>query len=334
MVKRVILGGLLVAAFSGAATLNVSGIVSFGDSLTDAGNDYIATGGATPAAPNYGGGEFTDGANSNPSTTGPQGVWVQQLATKLGVTVPLPSLAGGTDFAYGDSQTLTNAGPGNLVPSLNNEVLQALAANHNVLPSTDLYTFWSGANDIANNAASPTVAVQSADDIFNQILKVAAAGGKDFLWLDLPPLGDTPDAAQLGPIAQFVANQQTNAFNGEFAVDVQKLQSDGINVIPVDVNSLFSQIETDVRGGCTPGPADPYCFANITDPAQGRSVDPNSYLFWDLDHPTTAGHALIADAAYDAIEAAGSSAVPEPTPFVLAGAGLLLLGFARRRQVV
>ena len=64
-------------------------IYSFGDSLSDVGNVDLATGGIEPASP------YVDGQFSN----GP--VWAQDLAGKLGLPALIPSLAGGTDYAFG-----------------------------------------------------------------------------------------------------------------------------------------------------------------------------------------------------------------------------------------
>src|SRR6185437_9614347 len=69
----------------------ITGIVSFGDSLSDVGNFYAATGGASPpTSMGYASGEFTNGWN-----------WVQYLANDLGVPMPTPSSSGGNDYAYG-----------------------------------------------------------------------------------------------------------------------------------------------------------------------------------------------------------------------------------------
>src|ERR1700735_3598755 len=66
-----------------------SAIYAFGDSLTDGGNDSLATAGLVPMAP-YADRSFTNGQ-----------VWVKDLAQDLGLPALNPSLAGGTDFAYG-----------------------------------------------------------------------------------------------------------------------------------------------------------------------------------------------------------------------------------------
>ena len=68
-------------------TGEITGIVAFGDSLSDTGNTFLAAG--IPPAPYY------QGHYSN----GP--IWLEYLAGRLGVAAPLPSLAGGTDNAWG-----------------------------------------------------------------------------------------------------------------------------------------------------------------------------------------------------------------------------------------
>ena len=72
---------------------DITGIVAFGDSLSDVGNISIATGGVSPGASYY------HGHYSN----GP--IWLEYLANRLGVAAPTPSLAGGTDNALGGAET-------------------------------------------------------------------------------------------------------------------------------------------------------------------------------------------------------------------------------------
>src|SRR5580698_7197049 len=73
----------------------IDAIEAFGDSLSDVGNAFIATSGAEPASP-YFNHQFSNG-----------NVWVQGLATGLGLAPLTPSLAGGTDYAVGSAQTGT-----------------------------------------------------------------------------------------------------------------------------------------------------------------------------------------------------------------------------------
>ena len=71
-----------------------SAVYAFGDSLSDAGNVSLGTLGALPVATIYSDGRFSNG-----------NVWVQDLAQNLGLPAGTPSLAGGTDFAYGGAET-------------------------------------------------------------------------------------------------------------------------------------------------------------------------------------------------------------------------------------
>jgi len=311
----------LTSAF--AAPLGITQLVVFGDSLSDTGNAAFGLGGTIPG--NYAPTEFTDGPATNPATTGPQGIWVDQIAPKLGIPVPKPGFAvpGGTDFAVGSAQTGVNASfPGPLqAPYVTQQVGAYLAGS--TPSSTALYSFWAGANDIAD-LKSPLTA---ADNIYNNILALSQAGGRNFLWFDMPPLGDTPAAIAQGPLFVLGGNAAAAAFNAEWNTDLGKLLGLGINVIGVDTASIFNRIESDFNSGCLVGASDPYCFANITEGAQGKNVDPNTFLFWDGEHPTTAGQALIADLAYSDIVG-----TPEPASFALGFLGIAGVALLRMRR--
>src|SRR5258705_12872089 len=64
-------------------------LFAFGDSLSDAGNVFLATGGFEPAPP-YVGGHFSNGPT-----------WGEDLSLLLGLGPLTPSLAGRNDFAFG-----------------------------------------------------------------------------------------------------------------------------------------------------------------------------------------------------------------------------------------
>ena len=121
----------------------------FRRSLSDTGNDYILSGDTSPAPPYY------MGRASN----GP--IWVDSLATKLGVPDPQPSLAGGTNYAYGG---FTATSLNQSVPDLTQQVQQYLQKSSQADPNA-LYTLLTAANDFfggQTNPAIPETAVKSA----------------------------------------------------------------------------------------------------------------------------------------------------------------------------
>ncbi|HEY5331366.1 MAG TPA: SGNH/GDSL hydrolase family protein [Acidobacteriaceae bacterium] len=294
----------------------ITSIVSFGDSLSDGGNAFIATSGAEPGAgyatKTVPGVPFPVGYFTNPQVGGgPSGLWVDQLAAKLGVTDPSPSLAGGTNYAVGSAMT-GNANPQDMA----NQLGAFFLANPTGASSSALYTFWGGANDIL---ADPTSAVTAADNIASEIEAVAGAGGQNFLWLNLPDLGGLPLLAG-NPGAQAAANAASQAFNAEWASQVSALDALGINVIGVNIERLINDVNANPAA---------YGLTDVTSAcALTSGCNPNTALYWDLEHPTTQGHALVANLAYAAV-----APVPEPSTFVLVGTSVLALAGSLRRRI-
>ena len=84
-----------------APTASFDAIYAFGDSLSDAGNVYIATGKQSSVSPPYFQGHFTKGLT-----------WVEDLAVSHGLGPLAPSLlsaqgSNSTDFAFGRAETGT-----------------------------------------------------------------------------------------------------------------------------------------------------------------------------------------------------------------------------------
>jgi phospholipase/lecithinase/hemolysin len=294
---------LLAAALCASGFAHASSftqIVAFGDSLSDTGNVYIGSGGALPG-PGYaiynGFGIFT-----NPQVaSGPSGLWVDQLAVRLGVSAPAPFLAGGSDYAIGSA---FSAGPNGVVPGLDAQVGDYLTSVGGHASATSLYTFWGGANDIFNGLNPIT----AADNIAAEIAAVATDGGKTFLWLNLPPLGNTPGLSST-PLAG-AANTASLAFDIEYAHDLAGLDASGLNVIGINVNGLFSSIS-----------ANPSQFGltDITDDCMATpGCNPNTALYWDTEHPTTQADALIANVAAQQL-----SPTPEPASATLVALGAI-----------
>jgi uncharacterized protein (TIGR03437 family) len=283
--------------------------VVFGDSLSDNGNLYIGTsllGDPTPGPPLYATGEYTDGTNSVPTTSGPLGLWIEQLATKMNLPVPQPYAKGGTNYAVASALTGMNPAysPTTLsVPWLTDQLKIFLAANH-IPPVNALYTFWGGANDILGGV-NPVTAVSN---IQGNIDTLATAGAKYFFWANIPAVGEVPEA--INTSNRFPLDAASVAYNNAWTLAIAQLKAahPGITIVAYDAYSTTLTISQN--------PAQ-YGFVNVTSPAQGlASVNPNTYFFWDMLHPTTAVNADVATAAYTAIESVFGVMAPSSSPLI------------------
>ncbi|MGN6729739.1 MAG: autotransporter domain-containing protein [Rhodanobacteraceae bacterium] len=136
---RILAGALALAISGSAAAAQFDNVIVFGDSLSDNGNLSIAE--QLPFAPSR-------------FTTNPGLVAMEHVSDFYGITLT-PSLAGGTDFAFGGAG-LNNNSPGtpSSVPTLPIQLQAYLSATGGAADPNALYSVWGGANDLFYTATS------------------------------------------------------------------------------------------------------------------------------------------------------------------------------------
>lgn len=282
-----------------------SKLVFFGDSLSDPGNYFIRFG--TTSHPPFvpipddpyaiGGHHFSNGAT-----------WAEQLARGLHHPASgKPALrAPGvfTNYAVGRARARA-AAPVFSAYDLSTQVGLFLSDFGGHASSDDLYVVWIGANDLddalnalaidPSGATSTGIIGAAITAVAGNIQALHAAGATAFLIPNVPNLAITPAVRALGPIAQFLATQLTDAYNGALDRTLSALEGRQIHFVRLDVNALLDDVL-----------AAPQAFGltNVSDSCLTFFVvrdaiceTPNGYLFWDGVHPTTAAHHIIAKAA-------------------------------------
>ena len=252
-------------------------LIVFGDSLSDSGNLFAATGGAIPPSPPYYAGHFSNGP-----------VWAEFLAAKLGVPMQNYALGGALTGRVNlfDDPRIPAEFPGVL-----DEIDLFLALNGGVADPHALYVVWAGANDFFAAPAPETIAPAVAN-IVSAVRTLAAQGARHIVVPTMPDLGLTPDGLATGFSSQLTA--LSVAFNSALKTG---LEIRGLHVTVVDNFELFHEIVdhpaefgfTDVTTACLD--LDPFSMC----------PNPNDHLFWDAVHPTTRGHEILADRIHDVV---------------------------------
>ncbi|KQV60786.1 hypothetical protein ASC95_04980 [Pelomonas sp. Root1217] len=327
LLARMLAGiGLCAAAFAASATGPYSGLVVFGDSLSDSGNNALLLSqgpGGLPPVDIPGDGYYS----KIPSTAGTYSngwVWTQYFAQSLGLALS-PSLAGGNNFAFGGAQTSLNGGEIPQLPgfpySMQTQLGMYLGATGNLADPNALYVVAGGGNNIrvaleaiamgadADATAAATVASYAAD-MAGIVGSLKLAGAQHVLVLNTPNFGLTPLANAMS------ASGQASALS--FAMDTAltgALAGSGAQVF-----DMYGFMTSAV------GNASQLGFSNWTNAcaATTSSCDLSTALFWDGIHPTTMAHQQLAAAVL-------AVAVPEPDMAALLAAGLVVVAGARSR---
>lgn len=275
------------AALATAASAQSYGrLVVFGDSLSDNGNLFLATGGTQPPSPPYFQGRFS---------TGP--VFTELLGfDAANYTGPVN---GSINLAFGGARTDSQALP----LGMRNQ-LATYVQRGGVFGPNDLVSILGGANNIfqglpaAGASANPTgaitpVALSAATDINFIVDSVAGAGAGTILVTNLPKLSLTPQFRNTAaaPLADFAVGQ----FNGALLTQLNATAAarSGTNIIVMDLFKVSDTI------AANPGA---FGITNVTDACfNGVTVCPDSsgYFYFDGVHPTALGHRLLARLAND-----------------------------------
>ncbi|TCW82045.1 acylhydrolase [Burkholderia sp. SRS-46] len=320
-------------------------IVSFGDSLSDAGTySRILLG--------YGGGRFT---------TNPGQVWTQNVAAYYGDTlqpaneggfgVPLQA-TGGLGYAQGGSRVTLQPGLGHANASVANadfaqattmpvaDQVKQYLSQHGSFNAGQIVLINGGANDIfyqaqvaqaqGNTPAAQLAAAQAiglaAQQLGGLVKQIVAAGATHVFVSNVPDIGGTPLALQGG--TQVVFTQLSGLFNKTLAGTLAALQVDPTKYKLVDVFTWQDGIAAAYQAnGFTVSNTDTACnlkamvaaatkFGSPVPTAFGSSLfcspqtytTPNAdqtYMFADTVHPSTRLHALYAQFVQQQIASTG-----------------------------
>ena len=290
------------ASFADFPPSPFSTLYAFGDSLSDPGNLSGLTFGVIPTAP-YAEGVFTNGM-----------LWVQALAALYHMPLTQSYLDGGTGYAIAGAETGATLVHEQNAADLDTQLGVFEAANNSADPNA-LYTLSIGANDCFDvvtefyrNPSNAIAAIQQS--VANEtafIQSLADDGAQNFLVMNVPDIGKIPNITAGGTLYSQIASAVAGTYDYYLNVALSGMVEDqGLNIHVLDAFSLMdSMVATPAAYGLT-NVTDPLWSGNFTDPhsgtlaATGAAAD--GYLFFDGMHPTAAGHAILAQAGYLALQ--------------------------------
>lgn len=277
-------------------------VTVFGDSLSDPGNVFALTGTVSntpyaviPNAPYTTGGlHFSNGKT-----------WIEQRpagdvnAQSSGPAYQVRGVF--TNYAVGGARARPASG-GLLQGDLTVQVQNYLADFGGAARPGATHVIFIGGNDIRDaleaGGGGPSFAILSAavNAVETNIETLYFAGARRFVVVNGPDLGLVPAVLLTGnPAIKAGATALSAGYNAGLAAAVAGLSA-GLPGIHIALVDLFSFLDDVVAN------PDKYGLTDVTDmcitpgvKGNAKCSNPNDYLFWDGIHPTSAGHALLAD---------------------------------------
>lgn len=306
-----------------------SGIVVFGDSLSDPGNVFALNGGVSVSAPDYGMGGLDSLGIPEAVALIPEApyvsrrfsnglTWVELLGGTLGLGSSVkPAVAGaliGADDGRASNYAVGGATAANLGVSqfpLGVQVGLFLADVRYKARSDALYVIAIGGNDIrAALVAGPAVLDLAVGSVGQNIRNLYDAGARKFVVWNAPNLGRAPALQRLDRFAPGIASGATAlsaGYNEGLEALLQFLSTapaqlgglPGIEIVPFNAFESLEAVATnprrfglqDATTACIQPNVPQFGFPSAS---PFRCAQPDRHFFWDGIHPTRAGHAIIA----------------------------------------
>lgn len=264
-----------------------------GDSLSDPGNLFALTG-FWPPSPPY----------AQRDSNGP--VWTEYFSVSMGIPVDSRAFVGalsgvflheGVPVSNFDSVQNPPAIP--QLPGVPEEIESLLGEFPNGLNPSALYVIWAGSNDfflgLTQQKMLGQVLSQTVENITDSVCQLGTSGARHFAVGNIPDIGLTPFAQELGPDVQALFSQTIAQFNAALEKALADLpEACAETMVILDTYQILRDVSADSTA---------FGLSNVTDACLTFSDDmspiicsnPDEYLYWDTVHPTTAGQAIFAD---------------------------------------
>jgi phospholipase/lecithinase/hemolysin len=270
--------GLLV---SGVLAGPFSRVIVFGESTSDAGNQFELSGHLFPPSPPYFDGRWSNGP-----------AWIDLVSERLGLGYTAPSARGGTNYAVGGTrsgmgETTTNCSNLGLTmcfdfsgPNYGTQI-EMFLAEHPVIQSDDLFAIWGAHNDMFTGVDAQLV----ADNLAGHVMMLLDHGATDIVFLNL-----------------FSGIGQSDRVNRLLRPKMQTLkeQYPAATVVEVDIPAMTNEsFAHAAEWGIT------VLNGQALNTRTLEAVEnPDAYLLWDSVHPTAAFNRFVADYVLRAMDPA------------------------------
>ncbi|KAL4403113.1 ester hydrolase [Malassezia pachydermatis] len=288
----------------------ISRVVVFGDSYVDLGNgDFVLSNKTWPADSAYADGRFTNGMT-----------WPEQLAQKLRA-----DMAG---YAFGGATTNNSLVQGLAglndtiqVPDLAMQVDNYLKDAQNKSDPNGLYILAAGSNDfffgMKNDTNPVSLANRSVDSLLTQADRLASTGAKYLMIPTLTDMGRLPHGLNYTNASSSAgATMFANVFNEMMKSRAKMFLNQSSTVYVVDMQNplllYMAQAQqnnvTNVTDACLRGVHKVEIDAGVP---RSLCENPNTYVFWDIYHPTSHTHQQFAMVAANEMDLVASRAKPK-----------------------
>jgi len=264
----------------------------FGDSLSDPHNLYDLTGFWPPSPPNSG--NYSNGP-----------VWTEYFSWDLDAPVDSRAVGGaftgpialpvapGFTMAVSNLNSLQNPPFIPNLPGLKEQVDAFLTEHPAGLNPDALYVVWAGANDfflaLSRPELGPQILTGAIQNLAATVCRLGTAGARHFAVGTLPDIGVTPFARSMGEAVSEAISAQIVRFNAGLVATLEGLpQGCAETLVVFDAYRYLNAIVAHPEA---------YGLQQVTEPCVflGPAQDCSGFLFWDPVHPSTAGHAVLAD---------------------------------------